>query len=554
MNKFFVSIGAGLATILAAGPAPAQTVTDPSVNLEVESVVEGLFLPTSMAFVGDEEILVLQKNDGLVRHVVGGVLQPGSVLDVDVHVQSERGLLGIATDPDFIHTPYVYLYFTESSTGGDTNDGNSIPLGNRVYRYSWNGSGLVDPLLVLDLPATPGPNHDGGIVVFGPDDALYAVIGDLNRNGKLQNYPAGPEPDDSGVILRVHRSGATLTDGPFRDAGDPGNPLNRYWAYGVRNSFGMAFDPVTGELWNTENGPASYDEVNRVPPGFNSGWERIMGPDARDADDQDDLWVAPGSAYRDPEFSWASTVAPAAIAFVASRQLGCELEHDVIVGDDNCQQLYRFEPNAARDGLVFASPELADRVADNGLLRCSSEQSEVLFGSSWGTVTDIENGPDGYLYIVSLTQGRILRLVPDHGTFDDADSDGVEDACDCAAGDSTAFAEPGEVPRIRLGAATPTTLGWDPQTATAGKGTTYQVVSGDLDSLRAAGGFAGACELAAGLATPALGDPRADPAPGTGVYYLTRAGNACDAGTFGDGSAPADPRDLLDAGTPPACP
>jgi glucose/arabinose dehydrogenase len=531
----------------------AQTVTDPTAHLTVELVAEGLNLPTSMVFVGADDILVVQKNDGRVRRVFNGTLQLADVLDVDVHTRSERGLLGITTDPDFIHTRHVYIFYTESSSGGDTNDSGSTPLGNRVYRYTWDGTVLVDPLLVLDLPVTPGPNHDGGIIDFGPDEALYAVIGDLNRNGKLQNFPAGPDPDDSGVILRVHRSGGTLSDGPFFNPSDPSDPMNRYYAYGVRNSFGMAFDPVNGDLWNTENGPQSYDEVNRVPPGFNSGWERIMGPDARDPDNQDALWVAPGSAYRDPEFSWLRTVAPAAIGFVESRLLGCDLEHDVIVGDDNCGQLYHFEPNAARDGLVFSSAELQDRVADNDPLRCSGELSEPLFGSGWGTVTDIENGPDGYLYIVSLTQGKLFRLVPDDGTFDDQDSDGVEDRCDCATSDSSAFADPIEIPRLRVGLLTPTTLGWDAQTGVAGKGTTYQVVSGDLAQLRGAAGYGDVCELGADLFVPALSDPRADPQAGQGFYYLTRAGNICDDGTFGDGSGPIDPRDLLDAAFPVAC-
>jgi aldose sugar dehydrogenase len=127
------------------------------------------------------------------------------------------------------------------------------------------------------------------------------VIGDLNRNGQLQNFPTGPAPDNTGVILRLNANGSVPTDNPFFSQG--GN-LAKYYAYGLRNSFGLAFDPVTERLWMTENGPDKYDEINMVEPGFNSGWERILGPNSRDPQGTSDLFSVPGSHYSDPEFSW----------------------------------------------------------------------------------------------------------------------------------------------------------------------------------------------------------------------------------------------------------
>jgi aldose sugar dehydrogenase len=118
-----------------------------------------------MAFVGPGDILVLQKGDGRVRRVINGVLQPGQVLDVAVDNASERGLLGIAIHPNFPSTPFIYLHFTQSSTSNDTS---GSPLANRIFRYTWNGSPLVNPILILDLPVTPGPNHDGGAMTFVP--------------------------------------------------------------------------------------------------------------------------------------------------------------------------------------------------------------------------------------------------------------------------------------------------------------------------------------------------------------------------------------------------
>jgi glucose/arabinose dehydrogenase len=538
--------------VLAVFPAEAQTVNDP--GLQVETVATGLTQPTSMAFIGDDDILVLQKANGQVRRIVGGVLQPGFVLDVAVHFLSERGLLGIAVDPDFVLNRQVYLYYTESSTGADTSSSTSIPLGNRVYRYTWNGTALVNPVLILNLPVTSGPNHNGGVIAFGPDGALYVVIGDLNRNGKLQNIPTGPDPDDSGVIFRVDTNGAGLAGNPFYNALNPSDPMNRYFAYGVRNSFGLTFDPLTGDLWDTENGPNVFDEVNRVTPGFNSGWNQIMGRDVDDPQGQADLWVAPGSAYSDPEFSWNVPVAPTAPVFPSSPILGCGQLHTLLVGDNNCGQLYRFRPNAARDALTFSSPALQDTVANNAGAVCSDEMAEILFGSGFPVITDLENGPDGKLYVVALNSGAIYRLGPKAGAFPDADGDRADDRCDCAPSDAGAFARPFEVPRLRAAGGAPADLIWDTQAATAGPATAYTVVTGDARALRPDGGFASACTLARGLAATSLTDARPDPPAGSATYYLVRAENACADGTFGDGSGSPDPRDLLDATLPAACP
>jgi len=354
-----------------------------------------------MAFIGAGDILVLQKGNGRVRRVINEVLQPGQVLDVAVDSASERGLLGIAIHPNFPAAPFVYLYYTESSNGSDTS-GSPAPLANRVYRYTWNGSLLVSPQLILDLPVTAGPNHNGGTMTFGPDGKLYVVIGDLNRNGQLQNFSGGPVADDTGVILRINDDGSAPSDNPFFNQG--GN-LARYFAYGVRNSFGLAFDSVTGKLWDTENGPANYDEVNLVEPGFNSGWERIMGPSSRDAQGTSDLVVFSGSHYAEPKFSWLSVVAPTAIVFTNAAALGVDYQNDVIVGDVNSGNLYRFKLNGTRNGFVFTNPNLGDLVADN-----NGELQELIWGTGFGGITDLKIGPDGLLYVLSFSLGRIFVI------------------------------------------------------------------------------------------------------------------------------------------------
>ncbi len=340
-------------------------------TLVAKKFVSGLSRPTTMAFV-DNDILVLQKDDGKVRLISNGVLQEKPVLDVSVSNDSERGLLGITTVDSTI-----YLYFTESTTDGGQ------PLGNRIYRYDWDGQALVNQALIQDLPATPGPNHDGGAMVTGLDGTVYAVIGDLNRNGILQNYPRG-EPDDTSVILRVEQG--------------------TYHGIGIRNSFGLAIDPVTGNLWQTENGPNDYDEVNLVLPNFNSGWETIMGPAT-----ESELSLLPSFGdfvYSDPEFSWEEVVAPTALSFIDSKGFE-KYKNSLFVGDCNFGNLYKFELNSDRTGFVFDDPALADKVINAG-----EEMDEIIFGTGFGCITDLEVGPDGFLYVVSLTHDAIYRITP----------------------------------------------------------------------------------------------------------------------------------------------
>lgn len=370
-------------------------------NLRVQKVAEGLAMPTSMAFLSEDDVLVLQKDNGRVRYIQNGELQDDPIHDVFVNEASERGLLGIAVGQadNSTENRELFLYYTE--------DVNS-DVRNRVYQYEYSQeAGVSGGNLVLDLPGTPGPNHDGGKLAIGPDGMLYAVIGDLNRNGRLQNHPDGAEPDDTSVILRVDYSGNGASDNPFSDQNaEIADSVSKYFAYGIRNSFGIAFDPVTGHLWDTENGPSGYDEINLVLPGFNSGWEQVMGPIERTDVDESELVDFSGSHYRDPAFSWRSAQGITDIEFFNSTSLGEEYSNNIFVGDINNGRLYYFEVNDSRDGLSLGSSGLDDLVADN-----DSEMDSVTLGSGFGGITDIETGPDGYLYILSFS-GDLYRILP----------------------------------------------------------------------------------------------------------------------------------------------
>ena len=253
------------------------TVTDP--NLRIEPVAKGLDFPTSMALLGPDDILVLEKESGTIKRIVNGSILPEPVLDANVAIDEGRGMLGIALAKSENNITYAFTYYTQSGGRKDGDDLDGIePAGNRLYRYEWQDGKLVNPKLLLDLPATTmkkdgRPAHMGGKVAIAPDQSVYVVIGDAGalaagHKTLAQNVNQGPPPDGTSGILRVNWDGQTVGRGILGD----GHPLDKYYAYGIRNSFGIAFDPVTGKLWDTENGPEFGDEINLVEPGFNSGY------------------------------------------------------------------------------------------------------------------------------------------------------------------------------------------------------------------------------------------------------------------------------------------
>jgi aldose sugar dehydrogenase len=385
-------------------------INDP--NLKADLVANGLELPTGMAFLGPNDILVIEKEKGTVQRIIDGKMLPEPLLDVNVAKISERGLLGIAVSKHVNGPTYVFLFYSETLV----KDGGN-PVGNRLYRYELvNNDTLVNPKLLLDLPTRPGPSHNGGVVRIGPDNNVYVVVGDLNyiRNKNAytlaQNAVDGPPPDGRGGILRVTQNGEVVGGG--NGVGLLGNedPLNKYYAYGIRNSFGIGFDPITGNLWETENGPNHGDEINLVEPGFNGGWKRLIGTasDYKGFDPNNDLVDFGGKGkYSDPEFEWIDTVAPTAITFLNSDKLGIQYENDIFVGSVKGGRIFNFDLNDDRTELVLNDP-LDDKVADT-----NDELEDITFANDLGTITDIEVGPaDGYLYVVSFGNGAIYRIIP----------------------------------------------------------------------------------------------------------------------------------------------
>jgi aldose sugar dehydrogenase len=367
--------------------------------------------PTSMAFLGPSDILVLEKDRGTIKRIVNGSLLPEPVLDVNVATESERGMLGIALAKNVNQTSgqthqYAFVYFTESGGGKDGDDLKGVkPLGNRLYRYEFVGGKLVNPKLLLDLPADPVARHNGGKVLIGPDENIYLVIGDKDHRTKIENNQTGAEPDGTGVIYRITMNGSAIVS-DNKTLGST-EPLNKYYAYGIRNSFGMDFDPITGKLWDTENGPEYGDEINLVEPHFNSGWADIMGMYSLEGHYQDGLVSFGGvGKYSDPEFEWLATIGVTDIKFLNSDKLGSEYKNDMFVGDIS-GNIYHFDLDESRTALSFPSnSSLADKVVSSKI-----ERSEPIFASGFDAITDLEVGPDGCLYVLTFAEkGGIFRV------------------------------------------------------------------------------------------------------------------------------------------------
>ncbi len=489
-------------------PAEGPTMLDP--DLHVTTLVSGLDQPTSMVFLGFNDFLILEKATGKVQHVAGGAVA-GTALDLAVNSASERGLLGIALQPDFASTHGVYLYWTQSSTGADSAHLADVPLlGNRVDRYVWNPATQTltfdkNIIMLRSLQADANQpmrgNHDGGKILFGPDGKLYFQIGDQGRRGQLQNLASGPfgpgQPDDqfggpapddahvTGAIFRLNPDGTVPADNPFanttaadmipleQQAGVTLTPaqldnvaanIRKIFSYGRRNGFGLAFDPATGSLWEAENGDDAFDEMNRITAGSNGGWIQIMGPSSRVPDFKqietsftplqgnlpvagnlpfsaidpatfipalqqvrwppaliadtpeaalNRLFVLPNSHYDNPEFSWKWAVAPAGIGF-ASSGLGPQHTGNLFVGASRTfldgGYLFEFKFDQSRRHFAFSDAGLKDKVDDNEYKFDEGQSQSLIAGENFGIGTNIIAGPDGNLYVTSLSNGAVYMI------------------------------------------------------------------------------------------------------------------------------------------------
>jgi len=411
---------------------------------EFMKIVDGLTTPTSMTFV-DNDILVIEKNSGKVIHVKSDDYTKNEILDFSVSFGDESGLLGITSIEN-----NVFLYMTESLSGTDVYDNTNSRIA--IYHFVWKDEISEGPVLIKEFPISISNAHVGGAMA-SDNDSIYFVIGDQRQSGKYQNIPETQTNSEyvTSSIFKLNIDDNTL----------------EHFAMGIRNSFGLAIDPVTGSLWNTENGDNYFDEINLVPPKFNSGWMMVMGPVERlnlDTCEYNHLqghntciewWFQepPTTSYSektklnlisadkqkipsfedfeysDPEFSWWKTTGVTAIAFPDEYGFGNFSEY-AFVSDFNNGRIYKFKLNSDRTDFIFETPILQNQhlsTKNNHIFDFDNEEihsiirdfpevnfgiDEIGFASSIpGGISDIKFHK-GEMYVISIFDGAIYKISP----------------------------------------------------------------------------------------------------------------------------------------------
>lgn len=336
------------------------------------SLRTGLAWPIALAFAPDGRVFYAERFTGNIQ-ILGNATAPASTLVnlPNTEVSGERGLLGLALDPDFPNRPYVYAYQTY-------NDGSSGTIYNRIVRILVNGdTGQLDSVILRMPPLTSATNHNGGVIAFGPDGMLYAVVGE-NAIPALAQDPASP----MGRVLRMNTDGSAPTANPFYGIAGWNNLT---YTYGHRNMFGLAFDPSTGRAYATENGPRCNDEVNRLVAGGNFGWgpsQTCSTPPAPPANTNRD-GPTPVLPIR-----WYTPVIVPTNAAIYNASVPASSRGHLVMGSYADHRLREFALDPV-DGTVLSETILA--TAPDGIL-------------------DVEMGLDGYLWIT--TSSTIFRLVP----------------------------------------------------------------------------------------------------------------------------------------------
>lgn len=335
---------------------PSGAAVNAMSRLTAKLVVDKLDFPIAWAPAADGRIYFTEGYTGRIRFMKDWAVAPEPVAQMPDSVGTgEQAMVGLAAHPNFLAEPYLYLYYTARQSA----DGSKQTV-NRLLRI-WVEDGVAREQKVLldDLPS--GAYHNGGILVFGPDGKLYVSVGDGHRSESAQdlNLP-------SGKILRLNPDGSVPEDNPFR-----GSPV---YALGMRNVFGMAFDPVSGNLYTTENGPQCCDEVNLVKPGRNYGWPHALG-------------LSGGDEYDRPLLVFTPSIAPTQAVFYTGDLL--PLKNQMLFGDFLTGSVRRLALDGpGRDRVLVEEP----------ILRAD------------GPVIAVFQGPDRHLYF--STTSALFRLTP----------------------------------------------------------------------------------------------------------------------------------------------
>ena len=330
-------------------PTPSQP---RSGTIVAEPVATDLDHPATFVFDDNGAIFYGERLTGEIRRIDPATGKNTSVFTIPHvvgDVANEQGLVGLTLPPDFPKDSWLYAYATRMVNG---------VARDQILRITLDGARGTSMHLVLDVQVA-GERHNGGRVLFGPDGMLYVVVGETYDSKLAQDRSV-----NGGKVLRMTPTGEVPADNPFAGS--------RIYSYGNRNSFGLAFDPQTGDLWETENGPECNDELNRILPGRNYGWgpsETCDGSAPADTNGDGPKPVLPLVFYD-------TTIGPTGIAFCDGCGLGTAREGHLFFGSFNTGDIHEVTLDADRSGVVRDATPF-----NHGNL-----------------VLSIETGPDGALY------------------------------------------------------------------------------------------------------------------------------------------------------------
>jgi plastocyanin len=390
-------------------------------SLKVEKVLSGLDSPTNIGFIKNNDYIILEKN-GTVLRAINGSLLDKPLLKVNVSNGFFQGMLGIAighsnktssnttsatSSGSNNESPLpVFLYYTEDKGNGTSR------IGNRLYRYDLVNNTLINSKLLLNLPALRDSWGNGGAITIGPDNNIYVTMGSAGNDDFVPstmtlNYRNSSIVDGRSGILRITQDGKPVGNGILGDS----YPLNLYYAYGLENSYGIDFDPISKTLWDVENDGDFNDELNIVKPGFNSGYGMISGSSADSPAVPSALVNFSGNGiYKDPEFVWVKKPVALGTKFLPSDKLGKQYQNDLFVGGFQDGRIYHFKLNADRTHLALPK-SLNPNVSPPGLASADLPIAEpVIFGEGFGGISNLAISSDGYLYVVAIGTGDIYRI------------------------------------------------------------------------------------------------------------------------------------------------
>ncbi|MGZ4125473.1 MAG: PQQ-dependent sugar dehydrogenase [Actinomycetota bacterium] len=332
-----------LAIATAASVVPAQAATP---RLTFRAVVANASFPTNLAFAPDGRAFYTEKDTGNIRVIdANGSVMPKPFATVPVDGAAEMGLLGLALHPDFAANPWVYAYYS------DARDGH-----NHLVRIRADGDVGGAPQNLLTLLPTVTGYHNGGDLAFGTDGTLFVAVGEGHVADRAQ------DPSSlGGKILRLNDDGSIPADNPF-GADSP------VYAMGIRNSFGLCV-ARGGTLWETENGPDAWDELNRIEPGGNYGWPDHLGPGAADG-------------FTPPVFAWHDVIVPT----------GCAVDRtgSIYVGDFHGDLHLLSFPSSGPSAGPSPGPSSG-----------RATPTDTLVAGFDAGITDVKWSPDGRLYVVT---------------------------------------------------------------------------------------------------------------------------------------------------------